>query len=152
MHTKLDYIFSCTSDGNSKGIAYIVYSTQEDAARCVEQFNNTKFQDKVIRVKMTRQKGGGSKWNQEDENPEVKEEADEHYEEEPEDKYDKRWNPVKDKSMRKQGRIVVRNLSFKVSSKCFAHLLFLSLYYPFSLVYIHGSSIILLLLFFSSFL
>ncbi|ROT66699.1 RNA-binding protein 28, partial [Penaeus vannamei] len=102
------------NEGNSKGIAYIVYSTQEDAERCVEQLNNSKFQDKVIHVKLTKQKGGRKKYEEVDEDPEVKEEANDFYEEEPENKYDNKWNPAKDRNMRKQGRIVVRNLSFKV--------------------------------------
>ncbi|XP_047478166.1 RNA-binding protein 28-like [Penaeus chinensis] len=101
-------------EGNSKGIAYIVYSTQEDAERCVEQLNNSKFQDKVIHVKLTKQKGGRKIHEEEDESPEVKEEANDFYEEEQENKYNNRGNAAKDRNMRKQGRIVVRNLSFKV--------------------------------------
>lgn len=90
-------------------MAYIVYSTIDDAKEAVDKLNNSTLNDKIIKVKLTRQRDNESTSTQ------VKSEV-KHEESQDQEKESKK-KKFKDKFLKKgnrNGRIIVRNLSFKV--------------------------------------
>lgn len=108
IHLTYEYLY--IPDGDFKGVAYIVYSIIDDAKEAVNKLNNSTLNEKIIKVKLTRQR------DNEDTNTQLKKESKSEVSLDEEKGGQKRkW---KDKNQRnkanRNGRIIIRNLSFKV--------------------------------------
>lgn len=103
------------SDGIFKGVAYIVYSEIDNAKEAVDKLNNSTLNDKIIKVKLTRQKDNEDNYS----HPAAKSEANQEgsVDQEKTSKK-KKWADRNQKSKKnRNGRIIIRNLSFKVKKK-----------------------------------
>lgn len=107
----LIYLHILISDGIFKGVAYIVYTEVSDAQEAVNKLNNATLNDKIIKVKLTRQRD-----NEEGNSHRApKSEANQDGSQDNKSSKKKKWA---DKNKRnRNGRIIIRNLSFKVKKK-----------------------------------
>lgn len=98
-------------DGIFKGVAYIVYTEVSDAQEAVNKLNNATLNDKIIKVKLTRQRD-----NEEGNSHRApKSEANQDGSQDNKSSKKKKWA---DKNKRnRNGRIIIRNLSFKADEK-----------------------------------
>ena len=100
------------ADGIFKGLAYIVYSEIQDATEAVNKLNNSTLNDKIIKVKLTRQRN-----NENSSHSAAKGEADhEGSLDQGKGSNKRKWADKNQKNKKnRNGRIIIRNLSFKVS-------------------------------------
>lgn len=95
-------------------MAYIVYTSIDDAKEAVNKLNNSTVNEKIIKVKLTRQR------DNEGANKQVKSEG--KNEESPDQEKRSKKRKWKDNNQRskanRNGRIIIRNLSFKVKMLC----------------------------------
>lgn len=100
-------------DGDFKGVAYIVYTTIDDAKEAVNKLNNSIVNEKIIKVKLTRQRDNEGANTQ----PKSEEKSEESLDQEKRSKK-KKWKDNNQKSKaNRNGRIIIRNLSFKADEK-----------------------------------
>lgn len=99
-------------DGIFKGVAYIVYSEVKDATEAVNKLNNSTLNEKTIKVKLTRQSSNEQSNCHSAGNNEASHEGS--LDQERRSKKKKR--PEK-KQKNRNGRIIIRNLSFKADEK-----------------------------------
>lgn len=88
-------------------MAYVVYTSIDDAKEAVNKLNNSTLNEKIIKVKLTRQR----------DNDEVKTEDKSQESLDQEKKNNskkKKWKENNQKRGNRNGRIIIRNLSFKV--------------------------------------
>lgn len=101
-------------------MAYIIYTNVEDAAQAVERFNNCTLNGKVLRVKFSRQRQPREADGEQNFGikREVKDEIKEEEEEIDKKRVSKKRNNNRGPGTQRKGRIIVRNLSFKVRENC----------------------------------
>ncbi|MPC68588.1 ELAV-like protein 2 [Portunus trituberculatus] len=119
-------------DGTFKGVAYIVYNELKDATEAVNTLNNSTLNEKIIKVKFTRQRDNESNLQ-----PAGKAEANQEgsLDREKESKKRKR---LEKKQKNRNGRIIIRNLSFKVRENFNLHINRKSVYLRYNVCVFHG--------------
>lgn len=102
-------------DGTFKGVAYIVYNEINDATEAVNKLNNSTLNEKIIKVKLTRNRDNGES----NRHPAGKEEANHEgsLDQEKGGKKKKQLEKKQKNRKNRNGRIIIRNLSFKVDEK-----------------------------------
>ncbi|KAG0721214.1 RNA-binding protein 28 [Chionoecetes opilio] len=109
-----------------KGVAYVVYTERTDAIEAVNKLNNTTLNERIIKVKLTRERdnvesksSAAVRSEASAVRSEASQEASPDQEKGIQEKRSKKkkWADKNQKSRNRDGRIIIRNLSFKADEK-----------------------------------